>query len=465
MGWQAVIRHLWFFFFWLISAVAAAETTAVVSRVTATSITPPDTSWNFCATNVVTPVLESFIGTNYNDTFTAAATVDAAMPDTDSCVGSAHQSTIFVGRASGNQVFVNYRRDVDGKSMYWYLVFAQSTGCPDSSWTLNGGQCERPDCPSGQPRQPDGSCDNPCQSKAGQNASDVYAYSWTDSTINASVGDVICIDKCAADVVFAMPPSYQCSFGSDGFGACVTTHAVQSMFNGSTCAGMNPEKTGEQTPSKQPPCNPTQGVLTSDSGTVACVPEGTPDSRPPEVEQKKKKETFPDGSEKQTDEITTKDPKTGATSTKTTSTSTGGQSGPAGTTTSTSTSGLVGGTAGNGNGDGNEGDCEGDNCAPGEFPDTDGLYEKKYENGIKGVLNARYTQLRESPLFQLANTLAPTNVPNSGACSPFSLSMNIGPGMNFGGGSIEVPCYVWSFIRIVMLISAFLLARRLIFGG
>jgi len=206
--------------------------------------------------------------------------------------------------------------------------------------------------------------------------------------------------------------------------------------------------------------------LTSSSGKVACIPEGTPSPRKPDVKVREKKETFPDNSTKTTTETKTTDPKTSASHTHTTTTSTGGMAGPAGTTEGTESE------TGDGDGDGGDGDgdCEGDDCGegeytPGEFPETEGLYTKKYENGIQGVLDARYAEVQNSQLFSLVGKLIPTNVPNSGTCSPFSMSMNIGAGMNFGGGNIEFPCYVWTFIRVVMLISALLLARRLIFGG
>lgn len=213
---------------------------------------------------------------------------------------------------------------------------------------------------------------------------------------------------------------------------------------------------------KEPPCGASEGVLTSSSGKVACIPEGTPSPRKPDVKVREKTETYPDNSKKTTTETKTTDPKTNASHTHTTTTSTGGMAGPAGTT--------EGKESETGDGNGGDGDCEGEDCGegeyqPGEFPETEGLYTKKYEDGIQGVLDARYAEVQNSQLFSLVGKLIPTNVPNAGTCTPFSLSMNLGAGMNYGGGTIEFPCYVWTFIRVVMLISALLLARRLIFGG
>lgn len=147
------------------------------------------------------------------------------------------------------------------------------------------------------------------------------------------------------------------------------------------CSG-NGESEKPLPETKEPPCAPGEGVGTSSSGKVLCVPEGTPNAPKPDVQKTVKKETYPDGSEKTTETTKTKDPSTGATDTKSTSTSTGGMAGPAGTTTTTETSTGDGkGTGkepGQGDGDG-DGDCEGDDCGGGEgFKGPDGdLYEKK----------------------------------------------------------------------------------------
>jgi len=207
--------------------------------------------------------------------------------------------------------------------------------------------------------------------------------------------------------------------------------------------------------------------MTSSSGTVACVPEGTPDARKPQVEKKQKVEQFPDGTAKTTEETTTKDPATGATHTASTSTATGkadgtaGQAGAVGTTSSDGSTGTGSSNGGNGSGD----KCEGNDCGAGkEFPETGELWKKKYPNGISGVLNEKFTAIKASSLGGLVGQLAP-NLPNTGACPSWSFAMNIGQHMNFGGASLNMPCGVWSFVRIVLLITAALVARRLIFGG
>ncbi|WP_234087409.1 hypothetical protein [Azonexus sp. R2A61] len=118
-----------------------------------------------------------------------------------------------------------------------------------------------------------------------------------------------------------------------------------------TPGGVNPASIAPESP--KPPCKPSEGVLTSSSGKVACVPEGTPDSSKPTVKKEQKSETYPDGSTKNTETTKTTDPKTGATDTSSTTTTSAGpnggtQAGQPGTSTSESSSQGSGGKDGKG---------------------------------------------------------------------------------------------------------------------
>lgn len=90
--------------------------------------------------------------------------------------------------------------------------------------------------------------------------------------------------------------------------------------------------------------------MTSSSGTIACVPSGSPGSNPPVIRKEKTVEPYPDGSSKITDTTITRDPATGVevkTVSVTITPGTNGQPGSAGTpgTTAgpTSTSGTTSG--------------------------------------------------------------------------------------------------------------------------
>jgi hypothetical protein len=149
------------------------------------------------------------------------------------------------------------------------------------------------------------------------------------------------------------------------------TEYAKWQFSGNTCGAGTPEPPAKDTPSptlpkKSPPCAPAEGVMTSSSGTIACVPEGTPGSAKPIDDKKKATDSFPDGSQKTTETITTRDPVTGVEDRRTTTTTTpssSGSSGQAGTP-GTQTSNSSGGQTPNGStGSGKEGDSSSDFCA------------------------------------------------------------------------------------------------------
>lgn len=259
---------------------------------------------------------------------------------------------------------------------YFYITLysRNSTACPAGTHFDSAGKCV-----------PDS--ENQCQSKQGQVEVSDYAFSLSNDSENAGSGDVLCIDGCRADVVFSGEPRYNCGFSGSGFGSCFTVHNVQSVFNGDSCSGNNPSKHGPDLPSNRPPCSEGQGVITSTSGNVMCLPPGTPNVRKPDVQVKEKKETFPDGTEKTTTTKKTTDPKTGASDTKTTTTTTGGMSGSAGTGTSQeSSSGGV------------DSDCEGEDCS-GDSKFT-GKYGDLYEKGdrtIEDVMNEFIEKVKNGP--------------------------------------------------------------------
>lgn len=169
--------------------------------------------------------------------------------------------------------------------------------------------------------------------------------------------------------------------------ACKGTTQTATEPDNSTGKGKPEDK-------KKPPCDAAQGVLTDSLGAIKCIPEGIP-SRKPEVEKKKKTETYPDNSTKTTETTTTTDPATGASDTTTTTTSTGGLSGSSGTSTSSEqTTGKD--KNGDGKGDGGGGCDSSGKCGGGgrgEYPGFDGLYEKgektfssvlsDFSNGVK----------------------------------------------------------------------------------
>lgn len=97
----------------------------------------------------------------------------------------------------------------------------------------------------------------------------------------------------------------------------------------------------------------------------------------------------------------------------------------------------------------------------GDIPD---LYEQKYPDGIAGVLNTKFDELKASPLFSLPSMIMPS-LPSTGSCPSWQLDFSLSSWAPLGVHTVEAPCWVWDFGKVVVIISALLLARRLIFGG
>jgi len=97
----------------------------------------------------------------------------------------------------------------------------------------------------------------------------------------------------------------------------------------------------------------------------------------------------------------------------------------------------------------------------GPIPD---LYKQKYPNGLKGVVTQKIAVLKTTPLFSLPMQLM-GNLPDTGNCPSWQLDLNLATWANFGTHNIGADCSVWQFASVVVLISAFILARALVFGG
>lgn len=98
------------------------------------------------------------------------------------------------------------------------------------------------------------------------------------------------------------------------------------------------------------------------------------------------------------------------------------------------------------------------------MPDLPELYEQKYKDGLTGVVTAKIAELKQTPLFQLPSSLM-GDLPSSGQCPAWQLDLNFSSWANFGIHSIGADCAIWDFAALVVLISAAILCRALIFGG
>lgn len=354
--------------------------------------------------------------------------------------------------------FILYQSIVAGTCDYQGVAKATvyvSYTCPPGATKDSSNRCMYPaQCNPGEIRQPDGSCkaDTPCPT---------YPPSTPDSLPLTQPSNCQCPagtqwyagNGCRKTCDPSQPTG---GVANAGFGIAIADGASEACFQGClvqhqagaydqykgykvatatwskwACKGTglgsaptpdgNPEPDAQtQDPSKKkdPPCAAGEGVITSSSGGVKCLPEGTPNTSKPSVEKKQKIETFPDNTTKTTTETTTRDPNTNATSVSVTTTSTGGQSGPAGTSTSQEgTTGKVGG--GNGDGDG-DGSCDPTlNFCGG--PGTDGMYTKK-EKSMSSVFTQFQNTVKNSPVGSASTGFFTVATP-SGSCPAWSVQV------------------------------------------
>ncbi len=91
------------------------------------------------------------------------------------------------------------------------------------------------------------------------------------------------------------------------------------------------------------------------------------------------------------------------------------------------------------------------------------LYEAKYPDGLMGVWTTQKAALLSSPLFGLMSSLMPSSI-GGGACPSWVVPLDLGA-WHYGSFDVAPPCYVWEFAKAIIIVSALLLARALIFGG
>lgn len=91
------------------------------------------------------------------------------------------------------------------------------------------------------------------------------------------------------------------------------------------------------------------------------------------------------------------------------------------------------------------------------------LYDPKYPDGLVGVWNDKKEQLSATPLMSLLGELMPS-VGSAGTCPVWSMTLDLGF-IAFGTHDLSVPCWIWEFAGLVIVLSALLLARSLVFGG
>lgn len=98
------------------------------------------------------------------------------------------------------------------------------------------------------------------------------------------------------------------------------------------------------------------------------------------------------------------------------------------------------------------------------MPPVPTLYERKYPDGIVGVWETRKAELQETGFSAALDALLP-DIPDGGGCPQFSLPGGTIAGFAFPGGNLGPPCWVWPWVKVVIVITSLFLARSLVFGG
>ena len=96
------------------------------------------------------------------------------------------------------------------------------------------------------------------------------------------------------------------------------------------------------------------------------------------------------------------------------------------------------------------------------FPEVEPFYEQKYPDGLQGVWDQAKSDIDNSNFLGFLRSFVPSF---SGSCPSFGMSFAIGSMANFGTHEFQSLCYVFDFVKVILMVSAVFLARQLTFGG
>ena len=296
---------------------------------------------------------------------------------------------------------------------YGSTFIKTALGCPSGqNWTLNGSNCNRPDCVAPQVRGTDGVCKlNPCTNKPD-------ASGLIGNAPGTDISGLSCNGSC--EIHTSLDISYT---GATYKNATTQWLPYVQSYTGNQCStnttpAIQPVANQPPSPPKKPPCAATEGVLTSTSGTVACVPPGVAGESVPGVTTNKKVETYPDNTTKTTETTKTTDPATGATDTNTKVTSTAKPDGTAG---NAGTPGSKTGTSDTSGTPDGKGDCDPTLQMCGK-PGTDKLYTPKTDT-FSSVMTKFSDGMKSTEIGNAFTTFFDVSVPSSGSCPDLSVSI------------------------------------------
>jgi hypothetical protein len=336
--------------------------------------------------------------------------------------------------------------------------------CPANSSLQSDGTCS---CASGYVEQ-NGQCvpQPPPQSCQSGQASD---FEVPVATAQVDASGKSYIDSTYKEL--ATVQTHQCSGGCDYLvsgdnstgdvnfyweSASPGTYVVLYTFAGFTSTGDSCNANTAQNPPPTPPSNPSSAPIGNNP-----VPSPSPDQSA----------SSPTGS----GNGGTPGSGTGSSSGTGGSGSTGGGTGTGdgtGTGSGTGAGDGTGTSSGSGSGSGSgtpspdcttTNSCTDSNPGPG-LPGVPTLYTPQYPDGIQGVWDKQIGQLQSTPVFSLVHSMFPTGI-NSGTPPTWTLDLNLGQQLNFGTFELTPDSMIWPVLRTLVIVSALLLAYRLVFGG
>jgi hypothetical protein len=96
------------------------------------------------------------------------------------------------------------------------------------------------------------------------------------------------------------------------------------------------------------------------------------------------------------------------------------------------------------------------------MPDVPSFYEQKYPDGLAGVWTNASSALDGSGFVTFLNGFVPSF---SGSCPTFGLNFSIASWASYGTIGFSSLCYVFDFIKIILLVTALFTFRAITFGG
>jgi len=99
------------------------------------------------------------------------------------------------------------------------------------------------------------------------------------------------------------------------------------------------------------------------------------------------------------------------------------------------------------------------------MPPIPELYTRKYPDGLVGIWQTKTAAIAQTSMVTSLGQMMPTHL-TSGTCPSWTLDLSLGPAWaDLGTHEIAPPCWVWDVAKAILIITALMAARRMIFGG